>query len=253
MKHGTAVLMVAGVALWASVAVAQDGQEPSSVPVALQGDWAVPSEPSYDPQFKGPDASVRITASNYVYRLREMKGFQGAWDRDTGESMTWVKDPDGVNYCEQGRYLLSVRTNTAPWEIDLRREGKDGQVIEKKGLCIVQGDTLKLSIGKLGKDRPTSFENLPGGDEHTIIVADRTGKMEATPKPGDARLVVYIARNAVAQNDVFQLHIDSADKVYFAKIGEPVKGITILQYDRNADRIEIWDDVKGTSQWISRK
>lgn len=238
--------------MWASVAVAQDGQEPGSVPLALQGDWAVPSEPSFDPQFKGPDASVRITASNYVYRLREMKGFQGAWDGDTGESMTWVKDSDGVSYCEQARYQLSVRTNTVPWEIDLRREGKDGKVMEKKGLCIVQGDTLKLSIGKPGKDRPTSFENLPGGDEHTIIVADRMEKTEAA-KPGDMRPVVYLARNTIADKDIFQLHIDGGDKVYFAKIGEPVNGITILQYDRNADRIEIWDDVKGTSQWISRK
>jgi uncharacterized protein (TIGR03067 family) len=107
-----------------------------------------------------------------------MSGFHGGIDRDTGESMPWVKDENGVSYCEMGHCQMVVRTNTAPWQLDLTKKKKDGELIVKKGICQLNGDELKLSIGEPGKNRPTSFDDPGFNGDYTVFTASRFNNNE---------------------------------------------------------------------------
>jgi len=178
MIRNRAMGIVFGFLLMTPSPAQSEAQLQPAVPAALQGDWEVVPTPNPYSQSEGPQASVRITPSSYVHRLREMSGFRGAWDRDTGESMTWVKDDDGVRYCQTGPYQITVRTQTQPWQVDLRRTLADGKAVGMKGIVTVKDDTLRLSLGKPGKARPSSFDAPADDSEYSVIVAKRTSKKQ---------------------------------------------------------------------------
>jgi uncharacterized protein (TIGR03067 family) len=73
--------------------------------------------------------------------------------------MTFVTDGDGAKWMEAARFRIVVTTNTTPWQVNLSTKSKAGVLIQKKGICTLQNDTLKLSLGKPGKDRPTAFDD----------------------------------------------------------------------------------------------
>ena len=177
MKWLAVCLVVGGIGVCA--VLAQEGKVGPSVPESLRGDWLVPSKPG---GFIGlnqrlPDSApitIRITADSYLTRFHKEAGTVGAWDTATGKAMTVVKEPDGKEYLEPSPYSCVVSTTTVPWTIDLSIKGDDGKVIEKKGICLLKGDSLTLSIGQAGKPRPTSFDD-PGNwsTEYSVMVADR--------------------------------------------------------------------------------
>ena len=68
---------------------------------------------------------------------------------------------------------IAFRTNTTPWQLDLTKKKKDGELIEMKGICLLKDNTLKLSIGEPGKDRPTSFDDPGSTADYTVITATR--------------------------------------------------------------------------------
>lgn len=236
------------------VAPAQQADDRPMVPPSVQGDWIVAPGPSFDPRFKEPVASVRMTSSNYVHRLREADGFNGGWDTDTGEPMEWVTDEDGTKHCEKARWSASVRTNATPWQIDLWRRDKGGQMTERKGILALQDDTLRLRVGKPGAERPVSFEDLEAGGGSPATIIARRAKVRGGIEQRDiAEDVVYRSRSTVNKEDRFQLRVARTGKTYFAKTGDTLAGFTILQYDGQADRIQIRDDEKGTTRWVERQ
>jgi len=113
--------------------------------------------------------------------MHKQGGTVGAYDGATGKAMKVVKDPDGREYLEPSPYACVVRTNTIPWEIDLSVKGDDGKVIEMKGICSLKDDALTLSIGKVGKPRPTSFDD-PGNwsSEYYVMAASRVKESRKT-------------------------------------------------------------------------
>ena len=93
-----------------------------------------------------------------------------------------MKDADGSVYAEEA-FTLSVRTNTTPWQLDLKRVNKGGDVVEQKGICEIGNEgALKMAIGEKSMSRPTSFEL---GSGRYVVNASRikTDQRPASDKP----------------------------------------------------------------------
>jgi uncharacterized protein (TIGR03067 family) len=142
------------------------------VPESLQGDWIVASSPNPYSSTMMPDMILRIDASTLLYRYHKESGLKGVYDQ-SGKPWKEVKDADGKEYFEK-KFSLAVRTNTTPWQIDRWDKGEDGTVLKEEGICRLQGDTLILSIGGVGKPRPTSFDDPKDiGAAYSVMKATR--------------------------------------------------------------------------------
>ena len=159
------MLIACAMCLSASGAWAQN----ASVPVVLQGDWLQPSKPSATYGSAAEPAVVhRFGATNYIARTQLGSGVRGMLDAD-GWNLPNVKDADGSVYSEEA-FTLAVRTNTAPWQLDLRRVNKSGDV-EQKGICEIGTEgALRMAIGNKNMPRPASFEP---GDGRYVVSASR--------------------------------------------------------------------------------
>ena len=101
--------------------------------------------------------------------MRQEPGVEVIWD-DTGSRMTLITGLDGNKYFEGTHYSVIVNTATMPWQIDLSAKSTGGEAIAKKGIYELQEDTLRLSIGKAGNERPKTFDRQPLGSSDYIVM-----------------------------------------------------------------------------------
>jgi len=158
MKNRLMTKVPVAMLLLFSAVFADDAQRQINVPLTLQGDWATKPKPSIIPGISSIPSKIRITDSNCIYRIPSESGrMVGAYDGN-GITKPWATDSDGTKYLELAHYSISVRTNALPWQIDLWHKTKEGELIEVKGICEVQGDILKISLSTPGGDRPKTFD-----------------------------------------------------------------------------------------------
>ena len=79
---------------------------------------------------------------------------------------------------EKGTYRLDATKK--PIEIDATTEGKNAT---EKGICTVEGETLKLCIATQGGPRPTAFVTKSGTDQILIVLRRSTAKKPAPEAP----------------------------------------------------------------------
>jgi uncharacterized protein (TIGR03067 family) len=238
------LLLLAIGAVQVSSAAAEE-KAAATVPQILQGDWLVPSKPSPNsfPGMRMPDfaaITLRITAINYVARTHKDSSILGAWE-ESGEPVKLVKDADGKEYFEEQPFFLTIRTNTVPWQIDLWRKAGDGKRLEKKGICLLQENTLTLCLSTIGGPRPTSFDAAPGV---YVMKATRTGKPTVIPLstekgPNAQAAVIGKVTVTAEQAPVMQ----GKEAVLTAKRGD-VFGVTQIDGD--------WYGVLPSRGWIHK-
>lgn len=173
MKKRALSMAVILAAVGFSVAAAEETAP--AVPKSLQGDWIVKPVPSMNLPDR-PATTIRIDANTYLTRIQKARGVLGVID----ESGAWtvVEDADGKEYLQSQPYEIAARTNTMPWQIDLRMVKKDGAIIEKKGICSLKDGTVQLAIGKAGEERPTTFASPVVGGKYHLIEASRGNKKD---------------------------------------------------------------------------
>jgi len=128
--------------------------ERGKVPAGLQGTWLI-TRPSATATPR-PESEIRITAAGLVFRMKVKPGLLDA--TFDGMPMTAVTDNDLVQWLEGPHYRMQVDTSTNPWLVDLAVRAKTGKVISKKGVCELQGDTLRINVGAPGEARPSGLD-----------------------------------------------------------------------------------------------
>jgi hypothetical protein len=159
MRVVSAFLATAGLVIFVSTSTAQQpkgGFGPP--PQTLQADWAVVPKPPPFPGARNVTVRIRITAASFINRILVEPGIDGALDENGENPYTLVGDDGGTKWLESAHFSILVNTYTTPWQVDLSTKSKAGAVIQKKGICTLHNDSLKLSLGRWGQGRPTKFD-----------------------------------------------------------------------------------------------